>query len=250
MAKINGPRADNSLVWQDYPKDWWQSTWHLLLVICYIYIFQELRTFSCRGCNLRNMNPHMYSLLSNLAHLDLGDNQFKYLDREEFRDLRKLLSLKLDGNHFPVVLEGTFQSQVKVAPITFKYHPFIILIDSSCLIRPLQSISFKVYHCSILSASFIHIICSSFSCGNTQVENWISSINFWLQSSTSHFYFLVYFLPLLPLLSRLLRSQLRMQDRVGTLRNPLPNFPLCTRWTGRTLILFLQSPEQNTFSYE
>lgn len=57
------------------------------------------------------MNPHIYSLLSSLAHLDLGENQFKYLDKEEFQDLKKLLSLRLDGNHFPVVLEGTFAFQ-------------------------------------------------------------------------------------------------------------------------------------------
>ncbi|KAK9510283.1 hypothetical protein O3M35_005101 [Rhynocoris fuscipes] len=60
------------------------------------------------------MNPHIYSLLSSLTHLDLGDNQFKYLDSYEFRDLRKLQVLRIDGNHFPVILEQTFCSQTRL----------------------------------------------------------------------------------------------------------------------------------------
>lgn len=71
-------------------------------------MFQELRKFACRGCNLKNINTHIYSLLSSLINLDLGDNDFKYIASDEFRDLRKLQVLRLDGNHLPVVLEKTF----------------------------------------------------------------------------------------------------------------------------------------------
>uniref|UniRef100_T1HAX6 Uncharacterized protein n=1 Tax=Rhodnius prolixus TaxID=13249 RepID=T1HAX6_RHOPR len=78
----------------------------------------DLRTFSCRGCGLRNMNPHIYSLLSSLTYLDLGDNQFKYLDSYEFRDLHKLVDLRIDGNHFPVILEKTFCSQGRLQSLT------------------------------------------------------------------------------------------------------------------------------------
>lgn len=77
-------------------------------------MFQDLRTFSCRGCALRKMNPHIYSLLSSLTHLDIGENEFKYLDANEFRDLKKLQVLQMDGNHFPVILEKTFSSQGKL----------------------------------------------------------------------------------------------------------------------------------------
>lgn len=64
--------------------------------------------FACRRCGLKNINAHIYSLLSSLTHLDLGDNDFKYIASDEFRDLRKLQVLRLDGNHLPVVLEKTF----------------------------------------------------------------------------------------------------------------------------------------------
>lgn len=64
--------------------------------------------FACRGCLLTNINTHIYSLLSYLTHLDLGDNDFKYIASDEFRDLRRLQVLRLDGNHLPVVLERTF----------------------------------------------------------------------------------------------------------------------------------------------
>lgn len=76
--------------------------------ICVYFVFQELRVFACRGCLLKNINTHIYSLLSSLTHLDLGDNDFKYIASDEFRDLRRLQVLRLDGNHLPVVLERTF----------------------------------------------------------------------------------------------------------------------------------------------
>ncbi|KAL1124115.1 hypothetical protein AAG570_001885 [Ranatra chinensis] len=60
------------------------------------------------------MNPHIYSLMSGLTHLDLGDNEFKYLGTDWFTDLKRLQVLEIDGNHFPVVLEGTFGTQYKL----------------------------------------------------------------------------------------------------------------------------------------
>ncbi|GLH12157.1 Toll-like receptor 6 [Gryllus bimaculatus] len=51
---------------------------------------EELRVFRCRGCGLSNINTLIYRLLPDLTLLDLGDNEFKYLSSDEFRDLRKL----------------------------------------------------------------------------------------------------------------------------------------------------------------
>ncbi|PSN34628.1 hypothetical protein C0J52_26126 [Blattella germanica] len=69
---------------------------------------QELRVFRCRGCGLSNINTLIYRLMQDLLVLDLGDNEFKYIASDEFRDLRNLQTLKLDGNQLPVVLERTF----------------------------------------------------------------------------------------------------------------------------------------------
>lgn len=72
---------------------------------------QSLRVLRCRGCALANMNTLVYRLLPDLSLLDLGDNEFKYVAADEFRDLRRLRTLYLDGNQLPVVLEGSFQAQ-------------------------------------------------------------------------------------------------------------------------------------------
>jgi len=64
--------------------------------------------FRCRGCGLSNINTLIYRLLPDLLYLDLGDNEFKYVASDEFRDLRNLQVLMLDGNQLPVVLERTF----------------------------------------------------------------------------------------------------------------------------------------------
>lgn len=67
--------------------------------------------FACRSCSLQSINTYLYRLLSSLTHLDLGDNQFKYITKDEFQDLKKLQVLRLDGNQLPVVLEGTFSRE-------------------------------------------------------------------------------------------------------------------------------------------
>lgn len=64
--------------------------------------------FRCRGCGLSNINTLIYRLLPGLLYLDLGDNEFKYVTSDEFRDLKNLQVLMLDGNQLPVVLERTF----------------------------------------------------------------------------------------------------------------------------------------------
>ncbi|KAJ4441842.1 hypothetical protein ANN_11701 [Periplaneta americana] len=69
---------------------------------------QELRVFRCRGCGLSNINTLIYRLMPSLLYLDLGDNEFKYVASDEFRDLKNLQVLMLDGNQLPVVLERTF----------------------------------------------------------------------------------------------------------------------------------------------
>uniref|UniRef100_A0A8D8Z019 Insulin-like growth factor-binding protein complex acid labile subunit n=1 Tax=Cacopsylla melanoneura TaxID=428564 RepID=A0A8D8Z019_9HEMI len=72
---------------------------------------RDLREFKCRSCGLANINPMMYSILADLTYLDLGYNQLKYLLADELQDLKKLETLFLDGNHFPVILEKSFSSQ-------------------------------------------------------------------------------------------------------------------------------------------
>lgn len=69
---------------------------------------QGLRVFRCRSCYLSNINALVYRLLVDLVHLDLGDNEFKYISSDEFYPLKKLQVLKLDGNQLPVVLDKTF----------------------------------------------------------------------------------------------------------------------------------------------
>lgn len=64
--------------------------------------------FRCRNCGLSNINTLIYRVLPDLLYLDLGDNEFKYVTSDEFRDLRNLQVLMLDGNQLPVVLERTF----------------------------------------------------------------------------------------------------------------------------------------------
>lgn len=70
-----------------------------------------MRVFKCRDCALKNINTHLYSLLTSLVHLDLGGNMFKYISSDEFRGLRRLKVLRLDGNQLPVILEGTFSGE-------------------------------------------------------------------------------------------------------------------------------------------
>lgn len=82
-----------------------------IISISLYFLFQELRTFKCRSCGLENINPMMYSILADLTYLDLGYNQLKYLSADELQDLKKLETLLLDGNHFPVILEKSFGSQ-------------------------------------------------------------------------------------------------------------------------------------------
>ncbi|KAK4880191.1 hypothetical protein RN001_008337 [Aquatica leii] len=71
----------------------------------------ELRTFECRGCGLSRINTQIYHLLPYLTHLDLGNNTMQFIAYDEFQDLRRIHSIKLDGNMFPVILEKTFINQ-------------------------------------------------------------------------------------------------------------------------------------------
>jgi len=73
----------------------------------------------------------MYNLLPLLSELDLGRNevcfflsskksfsnyffpffQFKFLDRDEFRDVKRLTKVLLDGNQLSVVVDQLFRMQ-------------------------------------------------------------------------------------------------------------------------------------------
>ena len=38
-------------------------------------------------------------------------SQLKYLEKDEFRDLRRLTKVKLDGNQLSVIIDNLFESQ-------------------------------------------------------------------------------------------------------------------------------------------
>ncbi|KAF7266332.1 hypothetical protein GWI33_020360 [Rhynchophorus ferrugineus] len=71
----------------------------------------DLRSLECRHCGLKRINTQIYHLLPYLTHLDLGYNEIQFLANDEFQDLHRLHTLKLDGNLFPVILENTFVNQ-------------------------------------------------------------------------------------------------------------------------------------------
>lgn len=95
---------------------------------------QELKVLKCRNCQLKKINPQMYNLLPLLSELDLGRNevclrdffpfppktfanyfpfaaQFKFLDKDEFRDVKRLTKVLLDGNQLSVVVDQLFRMQ-------------------------------------------------------------------------------------------------------------------------------------------
>ncbi|XP_036340408.1 uncharacterized protein LOC118749738 [Rhagoletis pomonella] len=71
----------------------------------------ELRLFKCRSCQLKKINPQLYNLLPMLNELDLGRNEFKFLDKDEFRDVKHLNKVLLDGNQLSVVVDELFRNQ-------------------------------------------------------------------------------------------------------------------------------------------
>ncbi|ERL93461.1 hypothetical protein D910_10752 [Dendroctonus ponderosae] len=91
--------------------------------LAYKEMSQELRTLECRHCGLPRINTQIYHLLPYLTHLDLGYNAIQFLYHDEFQDLRRLHSLKLDGNLFPVILENTFvhQQQLKYLSLAWNW---------------------------------------------------------------------------------------------------------------------------------
>lgn len=86
-----------------------------------------------RGCSLKRMNPQTYHFLPYLSHLDLGDNQFPYLDAEEFRDLHRLHNLKLDGNKLPVILDRTFGRQTQLKYLCLARNRLAKITDNAFL---------------------------------------------------------------------------------------------------------------------
>lgn len=98
---------------------------------------QELKVLRCRNCQLKKINPQLYNLLPLLSELDLGRNevcvatpihapdifqlflvlapffflQFKFLDKDEFRDVKRLTKVLLDGNQLSVVVDQLFRMQ-------------------------------------------------------------------------------------------------------------------------------------------
>lgn len=86
-----------------------------------------------RGCSLKRMNPQTYHFLPYLSHLDLGNNQFPYLDAEEFRDLHRLHNLKLDGNMLPVILDKTFGRQAQLKYLCLARNRLAKITDNAFL---------------------------------------------------------------------------------------------------------------------
>lgn len=79
------------------------------------------------------MNPQSYHFLPYLSHLDLGNNQFPYLDAEEFRDLHRLHNLKLDGNKLPVILDKTFGRQTQLKYLCLARNRLAKITDNAFL---------------------------------------------------------------------------------------------------------------------
>lgn len=79
------------------------------------------------------MNPQSYHFLPYLSHLDLGNNQFPYLDAEEFRDLHRLHNLKLDGNMLPVILDKTFGRQTQLKYLCLARNRLAKITDNAFL---------------------------------------------------------------------------------------------------------------------
>lgn len=113
-----------------------------------------LKELKCRGCNLKKINPQVYNLLQHLSELDIGDNQvifflqqffificgnkfffllqLKYLEKEEFYDLRRLKKLRIDGNQLSVVIDNLFIQQKN---LEYLGNFFVILF---CATKPIN----------------------------------------------------------------------------------------------------------------
>ncbi|KAH8246542.1 hypothetical protein KR038_011733 [Drosophila bunnanda] len=105
----------------------------------------ELKVLKCRNCQLKKINPQMYNLLPLLSELDLGRNevclrdffssssqdffqlfsfatQFKFLDKDEFRDVKRLTKVLLDGNQLSVVVDQLFRMQKSLNHLDLSYN--------------------------------------------------------------------------------------------------------------------------------
>lgn len=82
---------------------------------------------------MKRMNPQSYHFLPYLSHLDLGNNQFPYLDAEEFRDLHRLHNLRLDGNKLPVILDRTFGRQTQLKYLCLARNRLAKITDNAFL---------------------------------------------------------------------------------------------------------------------
>lgn len=69
---------------------------------------RPLRRFLLRGCQLKNIHSLIYQMLPNLHELDLRDNLFITFVPNEFKYLRRLKILRLDGNQISIIQRNTF----------------------------------------------------------------------------------------------------------------------------------------------
>lgn len=67
------------------------------------------------------LSQHKFSSLLNFPF-----RQFKYFDKEEFKDLKYLRKLYLDGNQLSVVIDNLFQRQKSL-----QYLGMIVVIESA-----------------------------------------------------------------------------------------------------------------------
>jgi Leucine-rich repeat (LRR) protein len=70
-----------------------------------------LRALRCRRCGLTYINPLLLHLLPDIVTLDLGDNNFHYLDKNAFGEILKLRHLHLDGNQVTVLTSGVLTGE-------------------------------------------------------------------------------------------------------------------------------------------
>lgn len=79
-----------------------------------VKLYHRVRTaHTSQRHSQRDISTHISRSANNLIYLSLPRHlaQFKYLDKDEFKDLRSLKRLHLDGNQLSVVVDNLFIRQ-------------------------------------------------------------------------------------------------------------------------------------------
>lgn len=77
------------------------------MIINFWRFSQELKTFKCRQCSLKQIKPELFNMIPKLNELNLGSNQFKHFDNE-LNAMRNLRNLILDHNQIHEISNRLF----------------------------------------------------------------------------------------------------------------------------------------------